>query len=125
MLYGRVQARAGKLLGVMGTDVPLKEITKLTPQYKVFRYAISQSMAPEFWLPLGWSQISSVKMQRRRRYVHLIIFSCFFFEKYSANKIVINRFFVKLFQTNNTEIARACQEFFGFELPSALLPKRV
>jgi len=38
---------------------------------------------------------------------------------------VINRFFTKLFQTNNIEIVRACQEFFGFELPSALLPKRV
>ena len=38
---------------------------------------------------------------------------------------VINRFFVKLFQTNNIEIVRACQEFFGFELPNALLPKRV
>ena len=32
---------------------------------------------------------------------------------------------MKLFQTNNIEIVRACQEFFGFELPSALLPKRV
>ena len=29
---------------------------------------------------------------------------------------VINRFFVKLFQTNNIEIVIACQEFFGFEL---------
>jgi len=37
---------------------------------------------------------------------------------------VINRFFMKLFQTNNIEIVRACQ-FLGFELPSALLPKRV
>ena len=31
---------------------------------------------------------------------------------------------MKLFQTNNIEIVRACQ-FFGFELPSALLPTRV
>ena len=38
---------------------------------------------------------------------------------------VINRFFVKLFQTNTIEIVTACWEFFGFELPSALLPKRV
>ena len=38
---------------------------------------------------------------------------------------VINRFFMKLFQTNNVEIVRACQEFFGFEPPSDLLPKRV
>ena len=38
---------------------------------------------------------------------------------------VINRFFMKVFQTNNIEIVRACREFFGFELPSALLPKRV
>jgi len=32
---------------------------------------------------------------------------------------------MKLFQINNIEIVRACQEFFGFELPSALLPKWV
>jgi len=39
---------------------------------------------------------------------------------------VINRFFKKLFQTNNIEIVTAYREFFGFELPSALiLAKRV
>ena len=38
---------------------------------------------------------------------------------------VLNRFFMKLFQTNNIEIVRTCQEFFGFELRCALLPKRV
>jgi len=31
---------------------------------------------------------------------------------------VINRFFMKLFKTNNIEIVEACQEFFGFQLPS-------
>jgi len=39
--------------------------------------------------------------------------------------LVINRFFVKLFETDNIEIVTACQEFFGFELPSALLNKRI
>jgi len=45
--------------------------------------------------------------------------------KIASLDFVTNRFFMKLFQTNNIEIVRACQEFFGFELPSALLPKRV
>lgn len=30
-----LQAFNGNLLGVIGTDVPLKELIKLTPQYKV------------------------------------------------------------------------------------------
>ena len=30
---------------------------------------------------------------------------------------------MKLFQTNDIEIVRACQEFFGFEIPSVLLLK--
>ena len=38
---------------------------------------------------------------------------------------VINRFFMKLFNTNNIEIIKACQEFFSFELPSEQLAKRV
>jgi len=36
----------------------------------------------------------------------------------------INIFFMKLFQTNSIEIVRACQESFGFEVPSVLLKKR-
>ena len=36
---------------------------------------------------------------------------------------VVNRFFMKLFNTNN--IVKDCQEFFSFELPSVQLAKRV
>jgi len=38
---------------------------------------------------------------------------------------VINRFFMKLFKTNNIEIVKACQEFFGFQLPSVQIAKRI
>jgi len=31
---------------------------------------------------------------------------------------------MKLFKTNNIEIVRACQEFFGFRLPSVQTAKR-
>ena len=37
---------------------------------------------------------------------------------------VINRFFVKLFNTNSMETVKACQEYFSFELPSIQLEKR-
>jgi len=37
---------------------------------------------------------------------------------------VINRFFMKLFKTNNIETVKACQEFFGFQLPSVQLSRR-
>jgi len=37
----------------------------------------------------------------------------------------INRFFMKLFSTSNIEIVKSCQEFFGFELPSTMLSKRI
>ena len=33
-------------------------------------------------------------------------------------------FFMKLFKTNNIEIVKACQEFFGFQLPSVQIAKR-
>jgi len=38
---------------------------------------------------------------------------------------VVNRFFMKLFNTNNVDTVKACQEFFSFELPRDQLAKRV
>jgi len=38
---------------------------------------------------------------------------------------VVNRFFMKLFNTNNVDTVKACQEFFSFELPGVELAKRV
>jgi len=38
---------------------------------------------------------------------------------------VVNRFFMKLFNTNDIDTVKACREFFSFELPSVELPKRV
>ena len=38
---------------------------------------------------------------------------------------VVNRFLMKLFNTNNIDTVKACQEFFSFELPSVELAKRV
>jgi len=38
---------------------------------------------------------------------------------------VPNRFFMKLFNTNNIDTVKACQEFLSFELPSVQLAKRV
>jgi len=37
---------------------------------------------------------------------------------------VINRFFMKLFKTNNIEIVNACREQFSFQLPSVVLLRR-
>ena len=37
---------------------------------------------------------------------------------------VINRFFMKLFNTNVMDTVRLCQDLFGFELPSVLVVKR-
>jgi len=34
---------------------------------------------------------------------------------------VVNRFFMKMFKTNNVEIVRTCQEHFRFRLPSDLV----
>jgi len=38
---------------------------------------------------------------------------------------VINRFFMKMFRTNNIEIVRNCQSYLGFNLPSDLWPNRI
>ena len=37
---------------------------------------------------------------------------------------VINRFFMKLFNTNVMDTVKYCQDQFGFELPSVLIVKR-
>jgi len=41
----------------------------------------------------------------------------------SSLDFTINRFFMKLFQTNSIEIVRACQESFDVEVPSVLHKK--
>ena len=38
---------------------------------------------------------------------------------------VINRFFIKLFNTNVMDTVKYCQDQFGFELPSVLIAKRI
>ena len=39
--------------------------------------------------------------------------------------LLLTDFFIKLFSTSNIEIVKSSQEFFGFELPSTLLSKRI
>ena len=36
---------------------------------------------------------------------------------------VINRFFMKLFNTNVIDTAKLCQDYFGFDLPSVMIEK--
>jgi len=36
---------------------------------------------------------------------------------------VINRFFMKLFKTNNIDVVKTCQQYFNFEMPSTLWKK--
>jgi len=38
----------------------------------------------------------------------------------SSLDFLINRFFMKMFRTNNIEIVRNCQSYLGFNLPSEL-----
>jgi len=42
----------------------------------------------------------------------------------SSLDFVVNRFFMKMFNTNNMEIVRTCQEHFQFRLPSDLVASR-
>ena len=44
--------------------------------------------------------------------------------KYILLTFVINRFFMKLFNTNNIEIVKCCQQGFCFSLPSITLAHR-
>jgi len=41
-----------------------------------------------------------------------------------ALDFVVDRFFMKLFQTGNIEVVRLAQRMFGFALPSFLIEKR-
>jgi len=43
----------------------------------------------------------------------------------SSLDFVVNRFFMKMFRTSNTEIVRNCQSYFSFNLPSELWSRRV
>jgi len=42
----------------------------------------------------------------------------------SSLDFVINRFFMKLFKTNNVDVVKTCQQFFNFVMPSTLWSKR-
>ena len=42
----------------------------------------------------------------------------------SSLDFVINRFFMKLFKTNNIDVVKTCQKFFNFVMPSTLWTKR-
>ena len=42
----------------------------------------------------------------------------------SSIDFVINRFFMKMFNTNNIEIVKCCQQEFCFSLPSVTLARR-
>ena len=37
---------------------------------------------------------------------------------------IVNRFFMKLFKTNNIDVVKSCQLYFGFSLPSEEWVKR-
>ena len=43
---------------------------------------------------------------------------------YSSLDFAINRFFMKLFKTNDMNIISSCQSFFRCELPSVILQRR-
>jgi len=43
----------------------------------------------------------------------------------SAIDFVVNRFFMKLFRTNNIETVKSCQYYFNFQSPSLLWSERV
>jgi len=71
-------------------------------------------------------------VQRFPRYLRHKQKSLYGLEAFSLTKtdlqsldFVINRFFMKLFATSNTEIVKCCQEYFGFSPSSALLAKCV
>ena len=45
--------------------------------------------------------------------------------RYHLLDFVVNRFFMKLFQTNNIDIVNYCRAQFEFDLPSTVVEKRI
>jgi len=43
----------------------------------------------------------------------------------SSLDFVINRLFMKLFKTSNTDVVKCCQDYFGFDLTSVIWSKLV
>ena len=43
----------------------------------------------------------------------------------SSLDFVVNRLFMKLFKTSNTDVVKCCQDYFGFDLLSVIWSKRV
>ena len=43
----------------------------------------------------------------------------------SSFDFVVNRLFMKLFKTSNTDVVKCCQDYFGFDLLSVIWSKRV
>ena len=44
--------------------------------------------------------------------------------RYQSLDFVVNRFFMKLFQTKNIDIVNYCRAQFDFDLPSTVVEKR-
>ena len=66
----------------------------------------------------------------RSKYIPILIYKleCFALTKSDLKSLdchfAVNRFLMKLFQSNNTEIIAECRRYFQFNLPSKLIEKK-